>query len=67
MADILTPRQRAVWGLMKKWVPYRDIAKKLGISTQSVGNHIVSVYDRMCMNPYERREMLEELLEEMNV
>ena len=62
MADILTERQQQVWALLLERRTHREIARELGMATQTVRKHIVSIWDRICVNRY-GEELLQTLSE----
>ena len=60
--DIFTPRQWQIWQLMLERRTHGEIARELSIATQTVRNHMVDMWDRICINAY-GEDLLQVLLE----
>lgn len=50
MNNILTPREKEIFGLLIDNYNTKDIAKKLGISEKTVRNHISNVMQKLGVN-----------------
>ena len=57
ICEILTPREREILQLMvNEGLNHRQIATRLGIGWQTVKNHMVAIYDKLCLR--RNREIL---------